>query len=101
MNIEARSQSVARRAAVPRSPSRCRSVAMSDTAFHRRILLVEDEESLVLTLTDRLVSEGYVIESAGDGITALDRASNEQFDLILLDVALPGKNGFDVCRDLR
>jgi two-component system alkaline phosphatase synthesis response regulator PhoP len=74
---------------------------MSDTAFHRRILLVEDEESLVLTLTDRLVSEGYVIESAGDGITALDRASNEQFDLILLDVALPGKNGFDVCRDLR
>jgi two-component system alkaline phosphatase synthesis response regulator PhoP len=74
---------------------------MSDTAFHRRILLVEDEESLVLTLTDRLVSEGYVIESAGDGLTALDRASNEQFDLILLDVALPGKNGFDVCRDLR
>jgi two-component system alkaline phosphatase synthesis response regulator PhoP len=74
---------------------------MSDTALTRRILLVEDEESLVLTLTDRLVSEGYVVESATDGLMALDRGSKEQFDLILLDVALPGKNGFDVCRDLR
>jgi len=70
-------------------------------ALHRRILLVEDEESLVLTLTDRLESEGYVVESVGDGITALEKGSHGQFDLVLLDVALPGKNGFDVCRDLR
>jgi two-component system alkaline phosphatase synthesis response regulator PhoP len=67
----------------------------------RRILLVEDEESLVLTLTDRLVSEGFVVESVTDGDSAVERGVRAAFDLILLDVALPGKNGFDVCRDLR
>jgi two-component system alkaline phosphatase synthesis response regulator PhoP len=66
-----------------------------------RILLVEDEPSLVLTLTDRLLSEGYRVETAGDGPTALLRAEESPFDLVLLDVMLPGKNGFDVCRDLR
>lgn len=66
-----------------------------------RILLVEDEEALVVSLTDRLVSEGYEVEPAGDGEAALERASREAFDLILLDVMLPGKSGFDVCRDLR
>jgi two-component system alkaline phosphatase synthesis response regulator PhoP len=72
-----------------------------DARLKRRILLVEDEESLVLTLTDRLVSEGFIVESATDGDTALERGIREAFDLILLDVALPGKNGLDVCRDLR
>ncbi|HMB92542.1 MAG TPA: response regulator, partial [Rhodothermales bacterium] len=67
----------------------------------RRILLIEDEPGLVLTLTDRLTSEGYHVETAGDGPTGLARASSEPFDLIVLDVMLPGKNGFDVCRDLR
>jgi two-component system alkaline phosphatase synthesis response regulator PhoP len=67
----------------------------------RRILLVEDEPSLVLTLTDRLVSEGYKVETASDGEEALARAESEAFDLIVLDVMLPRKNGFDVCRDLR
>jgi two-component system, OmpR family, alkaline phosphatase synthesis response regulator PhoP len=71
------------------------------TAVGRRILLVEDEPSLVLTLTDRLASEGYRVESAHDGETALALAGREPFDLILLDVMLPGKSGFDVCRDLR
>ena len=70
-------------------------------AVKRRILLVEDEESLVLTLTDRLLAEGYVVDRAGDGETALEMAARGQFDLVLLDVALPKKNGFDVCRDLR
>ena len=70
-------------------------------ASARRILLVEDEPSLVVTLTDRLVSEGYEVESVGDGITAVPRALDGGFDLMLLDVALPGKNGFDVCRELR
>ena len=55
----------------------------------------------MLTLTDRLESEGYVVDRAGDGNTALEKGSREQYDLVLLDVALPGKNGFDVCRDLR
>jgi two-component system, OmpR family, alkaline phosphatase synthesis response regulator PhoP len=67
----------------------------------RRILLVEDEPSLVLTLSDRLMSEGYRVETAGDGEEALTRAEAGGFDLIVLDVLLPRKNGFDVCRDLR
>jgi two-component system alkaline phosphatase synthesis response regulator PhoP len=67
----------------------------------KRILLVEDEPGLVLTLSDRLTSEGYKIESARDGEAGLERASNEAFDAIILDVMLPRKNGFDVCRDLR
>ncbi|MEN9937384.1 MAG: Alkaline phosphatase synthesis transcriptional regulatory protein SphR [Chloroflexota bacterium] len=67
----------------------------------KRILLVEDEPGLVLMLTDRLDSEGYAVETAADGEAGLARASGESFDLIILDVMLPRKNGFDVCRDLR
>jgi two-component system, OmpR family, alkaline phosphatase synthesis response regulator PhoP len=67
----------------------------------QRILLVEDEPGLVLTLTDRLQNEGYEVESATDGESGLARASNEAFALILLDVMLPRKSGFDVCRKLR
>jgi two-component system, OmpR family, alkaline phosphatase synthesis response regulator PhoP len=67
----------------------------------KRILLVEDEPGLVLTLTDRLGSEGFVVETARDGETGLARATSESFDLIILDLMLPRKNGFDVCRDLR
>lgn len=66
-----------------------------------RILLVEDEPGLVLSLTDLLMSEGHQIETAQDGLTGLSLASENRFDLIMLDVMLPGKNGFDVCRDLR
>jgi two-component system alkaline phosphatase synthesis response regulator PhoP len=66
-----------------------------------RILLVEDEPTLVITLTDRLTSEGYVVESADDGPSGLARASGGTFDLVVLDVMLPGMSGFDVCRDLR
>jgi two-component system alkaline phosphatase synthesis response regulator PhoP len=67
----------------------------------RRILVVEDEETLVLTLTDRLRSEGYAVESARDGDTGLERALREPFDLLLLDVALPRRDGLEVCRQLR
>jgi len=67
----------------------------------RRVLLVEDEPGLVMTLTDRLKSEGYDVHSAVDGPSGLDRASRERWDVILLDVMLPGASGFDVCRDLR
>jgi two-component system alkaline phosphatase synthesis response regulator PhoP len=68
---------------------------------HRRILLVEDEESLILTLQDRLVSEGYDTTIARDGDAAVETATRRTFDCILLDISLPKKNGFDVCRDLR
>ena len=67
----------------------------------KRILLIEDEPGLVLTLTDRLSNEGFAVETARDGESGLQRATTEAFDLILLDVMLPRKNGFDVCRDLR
>src|SRR5512139_4114773 len=67
----------------------------------RRVLLVEDEPGLVMTLTDRLVAEGYEVESEGDAVNGLARATAGSFDAILLDVMLPGGNGFDVCRTLR
>lgn len=67
----------------------------------RKILLVEDEPGLVLTLTDRLVSEGYAVEVAQDGETGQEKALSGLYDLIILDVMLPRKNGLDVCRDLR
>ena len=66
-----------------------------------KILLVEDEKGLILTLTDRLVSEGFSVTTAADGKTGLDLAVSESFDLVILDVMLPKKNGYDVCRDLR
>jgi two-component system, OmpR family, alkaline phosphatase synthesis response regulator PhoP len=69
--------------------------------LERRVLLCEDEESLILTLRDRLQSEGYDTTVATDGESALDTATKKSFDCILLDIALPKKNGFDVCRDLR
>jgi two-component system, OmpR family, alkaline phosphatase synthesis response regulator PhoP len=69
--------------------------------MNSRILIVEDEPGLVLTLSDLLGSEGYAVETAMDGPSGLARASGEEFDLIILDVMLPGKNGFDVCRELR
>jgi two-component system alkaline phosphatase synthesis response regulator PhoP len=67
----------------------------------KRLLLVEDEPGLVLTQTDRLRSEGYVVTSATDGPSGLAIATRETFDVILLDVMLPGMSGFDVCRDVR
>jgi len=66
-----------------------------------RILLVEDEPGLVMTLSDLLTAEGYEVASAADGPTGLARAFNEDFDLIILDLMLPGKNGLTVCRELR
>ena len=66
-----------------------------------KLLLVEDEPGLVMTLTDRLLAEGYEVESVGDAPGALQRGGSGAHDLILLDVMLPGGNGFDVCRTLR
>ncbi len=69
---------------------------------HRRhLLLVEDEPSLVLALTDRLEAEGYRVTAVTDGDVALADASRGTFDLIVLDGMLPGRDGYDVCRTLR
>ena len=66
-----------------------------------RILVVEDEPGIALGLEDDLRLEGWDVELVGDGIVASKRAREQQFDLILLDVMLPGKDGLDVCRELR
>ena len=66
-----------------------------------RLLLVEDEEGLRMSLVDRLTSEGYSVEAAADGEEGARLGSTEPFDLILLDVLLPRKSGMDVCRELR
>jgi two-component system alkaline phosphatase synthesis response regulator PhoP len=63
--------------------------------------LIEDEPGLVLTLSDRLRKEGYSVEATATGEAGLEKAASEHFDLILLDLMLPGMSGLDVCRDLR
>ncbi len=67
----------------------------------RRVLLVEDEPSLVRTVSDRLVAEGYEVTAAGDGDIALEQAVQQPFDLVVLDIMLPGRDGFEICRELR
>ena len=66
-----------------------------------RILIVEDEPAIALALGDDLTLEGYDVTVVHDGLEALSRARAERFDAILLDVMLPGKDGFEVCRELR
>jgi two-component system alkaline phosphatase synthesis response regulator PhoP len=66
-----------------------------------RILLVEDEPALALTVSDLLAGEGYTVETAADGNAGLERALREPWDLIVLDVMLPGRSGLEVCRELR
>jgi len=69
--------------------------------MNERILLIEDEEALCMTLSDRLQSEGYVVDYIHDGVSGYERAIRDPADLIILDVMLPGKSGFDVCRSVR
>ena len=78
-----------------------RGVVGSDAHTGPRVLLVEDEAGLRLTLTDRLMSEGYSVETASDGDAGLSEAASGAYDVIVLDVMLPRLNGFDVCREVR
>jgi two-component system, OmpR family, alkaline phosphatase synthesis response regulator PhoP len=66
-----------------------------------KILIVEDEAALVVTLRDRLRKEGYVVSVANDGLAGLERATSERPDLIILDLMLPGEDGLAVCHKLR
>jgi DNA-binding response OmpR family regulator len=66
-----------------------------------RILIVEDDAAIGVALEDDLRLEGYTVELVTDGETALRKARETEFDLVLLDVMLPKKDGFDVCRELR
>ena len=66
-----------------------------------RILIVEDEPDIALGLEMDLRDEGYEVEIVSDGVEATQRGKQPGWDLILLDVMLPRRDGFDVCRDLR
>lgn len=66
-----------------------------------RILLVEDEPSAATMLAKGLREEAYAVDVAPDGETALAQAFDNDYDLIVLDIVLPGKDGFTVCRELR
>jgi two-component system alkaline phosphatase synthesis response regulator PhoP len=67
----------------------------------KKILLIDDEPGLAVTLQERLLCEGYNVEVAQDGDAGLERATRDYFDLIILDIMLPGKSGLEVCRELR
>jgi two-component system alkaline phosphatase synthesis response regulator PhoP len=71
------------------------------TAVSKRVLLVEDEPGLVMTLTDRLMAEGFDVESVSTAPRGIEVGGSAPFDVILLDVMLPGGSGFEVCRTLR
>ena len=75
--------------------------ASRDASIAPRVLVVEDEAGLRLTLSDRLTSEGYSVDTASDGDAGLAQASHGAYDLIVLDVMLPRLTGFDVCREVR
>jgi len=66
-----------------------------------RILVVEDEAGIAVPLEDDLRAEGYEVTVVADGNAAIAQAPAKPFDLVLLDVMLPGRDGFDVCRELR
>jgi DNA-binding response OmpR family regulator len=66
-----------------------------------RILVVEDEPAIAIGLKDDLELEGYTVDVAEDGASAMELAGHSQYDLMLLDVMLPKKDGFSVCRELR
>ncbi len=65
------------------------------------ILVVEDEQAILAGLIDVLVFHGYEVDSASDGTTGLQKSLTGQYDLLLLDVMLPGVSGFDICNQVR
>lgn len=66
-----------------------------------KILVVDDEKLLVKGITFNLQNEGYEVEAAYDGVTAVDMARREEFDLIILDWMMPGKSGSEACMEIR
>ncbi|WP_435228390.1 response regulator transcription factor [Streptomyces sp. Tue6028] len=66
-----------------------------------RLLIVEDERRLAMALARGLAAEGYAVDTAHDGVTGLRLAQERDYDLILLDIMLPGLNGYRICAQLR
>ena len=69
--------------------------------MNESILLVEDEQALRSTLSVRLRGEGYVVDTASDGVEGFEKATTQPYDLIILDIMLPCRSGLDLCRDVR
>src|SRR5256886_7224664 len=85
-------------AARSRCSSRC---SQENSTVTKRILVIEDEPQMLLGLRDNLELEGYEVVTASDGEDGLAKAISTAPDLVILDVTLPRKNGFEVCRELR
>ncbi|EGD54960.1 response regulator transcription factor [Gordonia neofelifaecis] len=66
-----------------------------------RVLLVDDDPAIAETVRRTLVAEGWVVDTATDGLTGLQKALSEPFDVVVLDIMMPGRNGYEVVRDLR
>jgi two-component system alkaline phosphatase synthesis response regulator PhoP len=67
----------------------------------KKILIIEDEDPIRIVLEDDFRDEGYMVESASDGIEGLEKSLNIDIDLIILDIMLPGMDGFEICKKLR
>lgn len=67
----------------------------------KRILIVEDEEAIIVGLTDVFIFHGYEVEAVRTGNAGLERALEGGFDMVILDVMLPGKDGFSICNEVR
>jgi two-component system, OmpR family, response regulator len=66
-----------------------------------KLLLIDDDEKLVASVRRGLTAERFTVEAVFDGVEGLWRASEGAYDLIVLDLLLPGRNGYEVCRELR
>ena len=66
-----------------------------------KILVVEDDPAILTGVIDLLESEGYLVCYADNGKTGIELYKSEQPDLILLDIMMPGKSGYDICREIR
>src|SRR4029077_13726472 len=66
-----------------------------------RVLLVEGESNLAFLLSERLLREGYRVETCPNGEPGLIQAASGEYDIAILDIMLPGRNGFEICRELR
>src|SRR2546428_12766542 len=73
-----------------------------DTRKHgSRILLVEDEKGIAVVVSDLLRGEGYDVEAVAEGQSGLQRALEGNFHLLILDLMLPGLNGYEICKSVR
>jgi DNA-binding response OmpR family regulator len=69
--------------------------------YAKQIILVDDEADIIKLLTYNLLQEGFLIDSAFDGLTALEKIQNKQYDLLVLDLLLPKINGLELCRRIK